>query len=218
MNLVQLQPRLVCYCYYCCWPMKHTFKVRIWPVIAETLLLSNSRLSLKTKSWLCFTPVTRTTRKRTTTPHQNLSVGSILKGWNLTHRLLRACWLSLGGYGSKSQEEQEQQQQKNFSPKFLFRPKIFLDPIFFLDQKFFLDTKIFFRPKIFFRTQIFFPDQNFFFRPKFFPTKIFSDQNFFWTYIFFRSKIFFRPNIIFALIFFSDPKQCFEGENKASEL
>ena len=39
--------------------------------------LSNSRLSLKTKSWLCFTPVTRTTRRirtRRTAPHQNLEL------------------------------------------------------------------------------------------------------------------------------------------------
>ena len=43
--------------------------------------LSNSRLSLKTKSWLCFTPVTRTTRRRTrTTPHQNLSEEGVLEG------------------------------------------------------------------------------------------------------------------------------------------
>ena len=61
--------------------------------------LSNSRLSLKTKSWLCFTPVTRRTRRRTRrtrrrtrrtrtrTPHQNLSEGSVLQTWNLVPRL-----------------------------------------------------------------------------------------------------------------------------------
>ena len=75
-------------------------------VTLNTQILSNSRLSLKTKSWLCFTPVTRTRtrrrrtrRRRTTTrtPHQNLSVGGVLEGWNLTHRLLMGFWLSLGG-------------------------------------------------------------------------------------------------------------------------
>ena len=48
------------------------FDSPIWQFI-----LSNSRLSLKTKSWLCFTPVTRRRRRtrRTRTPHQNLSDG-----------------------------------------------------------------------------------------------------------------------------------------------
>ena len=91
----------------------------------SVLFLSNSRLSLKTKSWLCFTPVTRRTtrRTRTRTPHQNLSDGSVLEGWNLTHRLLMGFWLSLGGQGSMSQEEQEQQQK--FESQIFFRPKFF---------------------------------------------------------------------------------------------
>ena len=60
-------------------------------------ILSNSRLSLNTKSWLCFNPVTRTTRTRTT-PHQNLSEGGVLEGWNLTYRILMGFWLSLGAW------------------------------------------------------------------------------------------------------------------------
>ena len=35
---------------------------------------------LKSRSWLCFTPVTRTTR---TTPHQNLQEGFKVQVWNL---------------------------------------------------------------------------------------------------------------------------------------
>ena len=58
--------------------------------------LSNSRLSLKTKSWLCFTPVTRTRTRTRTAPHQNLSEGGVLEGWNLTHRPIMGFWLSLG--------------------------------------------------------------------------------------------------------------------------
>ena len=53
-------------------------------------ILSNSRLSLKPRSWLCFTPVTRKTTTRRRTPHQNLLEGDVLEGWNLTHRLLNS--------------------------------------------------------------------------------------------------------------------------------
>ena len=33
----------------------------------------------------------------TRTPHQNLSEGGVLEGWNLTHRLHMGFWLSIGG-------------------------------------------------------------------------------------------------------------------------
>ena len=45
---------------------------------------------------IVFTSVTRTTTTRTT-PHQNLPEGDVLKGLNLTHRLLMGFWLCLGG-------------------------------------------------------------------------------------------------------------------------
>ena len=53
-------------------------------------LLSNSRPRprLKSRSWLCFTPVTRTRTRRTrTTPHQNLQEGIKVQVWNLAHSL-----------------------------------------------------------------------------------------------------------------------------------
>ena len=48
-------------------------------------LLSNSRLSLKPWSWLCFTPVTR--RTRTLTKIYQKGVYSSSEIWHLTHRL-----------------------------------------------------------------------------------------------------------------------------------
>ena len=128
--------------------------------------MSNSRLSLKTKSWLCFTPVTRTTTTTTTrTPHQNISEGGVLEGWNLTHRPIMGFWLSLG-----VQMTHVTRRTRRTSPKstitehtknLIVAPKILSDPKFFQNQYFF-QTQIFFDTK-FFWMKNFFRMQKFFF-------------------------------------------------------
>ena len=143
--------------------------------------LSNSRLSLKTKSWLCFTPVTRTRRTRRTrrtTPHQNLSEGGVLKYSNLTFRLLMGFWLCLGVWMTHVTRR-----TRRTSPKFtitentknlIVAPKFFSDPTFF-------------------RTQNFCRTQN-----------VFWMQNFFWPKNFWWPKTFSGPKKYFGLkIFFS---------------
>ena len=148
--------------------------------------MSNSRLSLKTKSWLCFTPVTRTT-----TPHQNLSVGSILEGWNLTHRLLRGFWLSLGGMGPSHKKNKNNKNfwtQNFFRPKICFAQKTFRTKIFvyqhFLLIQNSLRYKILFKPKTNFEPKILF--------------KIFFDQKFYRTHNFFWLKSFLDTKFLLA--------------------
>ena len=78
------------------------------PVVFFKTPVQGPDFSLGTKSWHCFSPVTTTT---TRTPHQNLSDWGVLEVRNLTHKLLRDLWLSLGGQASEGPMSQEKQEQ-----------------------------------------------------------------------------------------------------------
>ena len=41
-------------------------------------------------------PLSQEKKSKNKNPHQNLSEGVVLEGWNLTNRLLMGFWLSLG--------------------------------------------------------------------------------------------------------------------------
>ena len=77
-------------------------RLAIMFLLLSHCFLSNFRLRLKTRSWFCFPPVTRTRRRRRT-PHQNIPDRIELKVWNLAHRLkltrLRSTLFSLGRPG-----------------------------------------------------------------------------------------------------------------------
>ena len=123
-------------------------------------------------------------------------------------RLLMAFWLSL--------EQEEQEHKTIFGPKHFFGPKFFSDPNFFSDPKFYFGPT-FFRPKIFL-VPTFFSDPKIFLWPKIlFRHKIFSKPIFFGPKFFSRQKNFLTQKNVWTH-FFADPKQCLEGENKASEL
>ena len=145
----------------------------------------------------------RRTRTRTTwTPCQILSEGGVLEGWNLVHRLLMVFWLSLGGEGPMSQEEQEQQEhpKQNIQwhkqrilkillwhigiVKKFFGPKIVSNPTFFLVPKLISDPK-------------FISDPIFILDPTFFSDlKVFLDSNFFQTqYLFWPNMNFNESNL-----------------------
>ena len=76
--------------------------------------------SLGTRSWLCFPPVTTTTRTNKN-PHQNLAEGEVLEIRNLTHKLLMGYWLSLGSWGSEGPISQEEQEEQAPPPKSIRR-------------------------------------------------------------------------------------------------
>ena len=87
------------------------------------LMVQNTRLGLYTRSWLCFTPVTRTrtkTTRTTRTTHQSLSEGGVLEGWNLTHRLLMGFWLSSWGNGPCHKRNKNNNTKKNFQAQNFF--------------------------------------------------------------------------------------------------
>ena len=118
------------------------------------ILLSNSRLSLMTKSWLCFTPVARRTTRKTRirrTPHQNLSEGRVLKSGNLSF------WLSLRGLGGPYQKNNKNNKRNPaqiwnngaYYTPILFYPHFFLHSYSFLYPNFLFGPKICFGPNIF---------------------------------------------------------------------
>ena len=133
------------------WPFPLFFKI----LSVKIQILSNSRLSPKPKSWLCFTPVTTTTRRRTLTkiyhnthPCQTFErvLGIVEKNfWTQNFVWTQNSFLT-----------------KNlFWPKIFFWPSIFLRPRSYFGHNIFLDTTFSVDTKFFLDTH-FFLSQNFF--------------------------------------------------------
>ena len=137
----------MCFCFENMLPLDNFY----FHFLRASSLMLNYRVSLQTRSWLCFTHVTRTRtrtrRRRWRTPHQNLAEGGVLEGLNLTLRLLMGFWLSLGVRRThvrrrtppKSAISENTKKlnvthrrclPKIFLPKFFFWPNIFWDKNF----------------------------------------------------------------------------------------
>ena len=146
-----------------------------------------------------FYPCHKNENENKKNPHQNLSVGDVIEGWNLRRRLHMGFLAEFRGFGVRMTRVRRRTRTKRRTPpkytimeltKNLIVAHRRCLPIVFLEHQFYLAPN-FFWPK-------FFSNPNYFWIQNFFRSKIFLDPTFFWTHNFFWTNIFFTPNIFFG--------------------